>query len=60
MTEKMLTASLGFMSKVDFLEADKGSTLGFKLAKKASLWGGALRHNYHTIHVTGEDKFDVW
>ena len=51
---------LGFMANVDFLKADKRSGLGFKLAKKAALWGGPLRHNYHTIHVPGEDKFDVW
>ncbi|MCH8327451.1 MAG: hypothetical protein IID15_02880 [Candidatus Marinimicrobia bacterium] len=58
--KKELTAMLGFMAKAEFLEADQGSGLGFKLAQKAALWGGPLRHNFHTIHISGKDKFDVW
>ena len=35
-------------------------SLGYNLVEEAELWGGPLRHNYHTVIREGEDKFDVW
>ena len=60
LTEKEVAAMLAFMAESGFLAADGDSGLGYSLAEDAALWGGPLRHNYHTIHVAGEDKFDVW
>ena len=51
---------LSFMARAEFVVADKTTDLGYALADNANIWGGALRHNYHTIMPDGEDKYDVW
>ena len=60
LTQSELKDRLAFMAQAGFLTADKGQSLGYDLAEDAEIWGGPLRHNYHTIMPEGEDKYDVW
>ena len=60
LTKSALDDRLAFMAQAGFLAADPSQNLGYKLAADAELWGGPLRHNYHTIIPGGKDKFDVW
>lgn len=55
-----LRTRLAFMARAGFVVADKTADLGYTLADDANIWGGPLRHNYHTIIPEGEDKYDVW
>lgn len=55
-----LNGRLAFMARAGFLAADRSQNLGYKLASDAEIWGGPLRHNYHTIIPGDEDKYDVW
>ncbi len=60
LSRRALNDRLAFMARAGFLEADRSQSLGYTLAADAEIWGGPLRHNYHTIIPGGEDKFDVW
>ena len=55
-----LQGRLAFMARAGFLTAEKDQPLGYSLVEDAELWGGPLRHNYHTVIREGVDKFDVW
>ncbi len=55
-----LEQRLAFMARGEFLIAAPNEDLGFALANGAEMWGGPLRHNYHTVTVEGEKPFDVW
>ncbi len=58
--EGQIKGRLAFLAKAGLIEAAKDSDNGYSLVADAELWGGPLRHNYHTVVVEGEDKFDVW
>ena len=51
---------LAFMARAGFLTESPGEDLGYALADGADMWGGPLRHNFHTATVEGEKPFDVW
>ena len=55
-----LKQRLAFMARSGFLVAAPGGDLGYALVDDAEMWGGPLRHNFHTITVEGEQPFDVW
>ena len=48
------------MAQAGLLQRDPGHELGFSLIEEYEVWGGALRHNFHTVRVEGEKPFDVW
>ena len=55
-----LASRLHFMADAGFLKQDSAEELGFSLAEGYERWGGPLQHNFHTVHVEGEQPFDVW
>ncbi len=55
-----LRSRLRFMAQAGFLESDPSQDLRFSLIEEYEVWGGPLRHNFHTVRVEGEKPFDVW
>ena len=53
-----INSRLAFMGKAGFLETSADEN--YQLTDGSELWGGPLRHNFHTVHVEGEPVFDVW
>ena len=59
-SEKEFRERLAFMAKAGLLATSATESLGYKLSEDAELWGGPLRHNFHTIIAGNEPIFDVW
>ena len=58
--EKELSQRLAFMAKAGLLVTSGTEPLGYELSEEAELWGGPLRHNFHTIIAGNEPIFDIW
>lgn len=58
--ERELRGRLAFMAKAGLLAISDTEPLGYELSEDAELWGGPLRHNFHTIIAGNEPIFDVW
>ena len=59
-SEKEFRERLAFMAKAGLLAISDTEPLGYELSEDAELWGGPLRHNFHTIIAGNEPIFDVW
>ncbi|MEE9161406.1 MAG: hypothetical protein V3U35_00410 [Candidatus Neomarinimicrobiota bacterium] len=58
--EAELQERLAFMARAGFLTPAADEELGYALAEGAEMWGGPLRHNFHTVTVEGEEPFEIW
>lgn len=58
--EKEFRERLAFMAKAGLLAISETEPLGYELSEDAELWGGPLRHNFHTVTLGNEPIFDVW
>ena len=58
--EAELQARLASMARAGFLAPAANEELGYALAEGAPMWGGPLRHNFHTVTVEGDKPFEVW
>ena len=59
-SEKEFRERLAFMAKVGLLATSATEPLGYELSEDAELWGGPLRHNFHTVTIGNEAIFDIW
>ena len=59
-SEQELRERLAFMAKAGLLAISDTEPLGYELSEDAELWGGPLRHNYHTVTAGNESIFDIW
>ncbi len=57
-SEEQARGRLAFLHRAGFLEGSPAD--GYTLVSNHQTWGGPLRYNFHTIHVEGEESFDVW
>lgn len=58
--ERELRRRLAFMAKAGLLATSGTEPLGYELSEDAELWGGPLRHNFHTVTIGNEPIFDIW
>lgn len=58
--EGQIPGRLAFLAKVGLMESADDSENGYALVAEAETWAGPLRHNFHTVTVEGEEKYDVW
>ena len=60
LAESNMRDRLKFLARVELLESSADNELGYVLVADAEMWGGPLRHNFHTVTYAGEKAFDVW
>ena len=60
LSAKALKQRLAFLARGGFLVEAPGNGLGYALVGDAEMWGGPLRHNFHSVTVEGDKPFDVW